>query len=53
MRQDDYERFKNGLIHKMWVTDKERDEILSNPLYWAMLVGIIAFLLAVGTCTGS
>ena len=47
MKKDDEERFWNLAVYKVYMTNKERDEMLSSPAFWVILglvtIGIIIF----------
>lgn len=41
------EKLKNLIYYKMYVTDQERDEMFSSPLYWVYLGVVVVGLLFV------
>ena len=45
---DTDEKLKNFMFFKLWVTDKERDEIFSGP--WLIILLIVIILGAIGAC---
>ena len=40
---DDDERFKNLMIFKVWMTDKELDDCYGDPGFWIIIAIIILF----------
>lgn len=45
MSNNDDERFKNFMIYKMFLTNKEMDEMLSSPSFWILLILVILMLI--------